>query len=196
MQFFIAPEQKKFFATNLFIEFEELFTPKELDVFRPYQKGRDLVRENKEIKKVLWSSKFYKMALMLLGKKALRYGFDEVLFLSKHTKSGESVEERSSIDPLALNLLVCLEGERERREINDHFAFPTKPGDGVFFYPTLEWSSALSELEQSQKFLLLSWAEPKARYKMNEKDRDTYYLKTLGYQFGETLRDICHPLFQ
>jgi len=187
MQFFLAPEQKKFFGTYGYIEFEELFSEKELAVFKHCGLGIDLWRHNNNLKKVVLSAKFAKLALLLLRKKELRYCFDEIL----ESVHGDNIEEISPIKGVQIALLVCLEGSRER-ESDEGMIYPTKPGDALFLQENID----LPSVSSGQKFLLLCWGEPKSTYSFNTKANEPYYLKDYGYQFGENLRDKCHPLFR
>lgn len=157
-----------------------------------YLGGRDLFRSVEGVRKSLLKRDLQKMAGALTQELKLRFAFDQI-WDGRHEQGKlfpdpVPLYEITSVDPLKLGALLCLEGE------SNHERFPKKPNEILFFNPNLPipWQ----ELPKGQMFLLFGFSPVNAIYKENLKDPNTHLLKRLDYQPNEPLHTKTHPVFK
>lgn len=210
MKYQIPADQKSFFEKNQYIEFEGLVKQAQLATLQKCkERGRDISRKNHEVKKIVQSALFAKIAKELFLLKALRFGYDELYELplikggqvKGELPKGEltgTLFEKSSVSPLVAAVMICISNEAEN--LDSSFSTPPppapfaqKPGNVIFFSPTLIWDfEALCHCAK-QKYLLIAYANSRALYIHQEKDPYMHTLKAHGYVFGDRLKETYHP---
>jgi hypothetical protein len=72
--------------------------------------------------------------------------------------------------------------------------FTEVPGNGVFFQPThpIQFSSLFEK--RGGSYLLLVYTQQTSVYLLQQKDPQGYFLKNLGYGYGDRLIDKLHPI--
>ena len=158
-----------------------------------YDAGRDVWRGSAEIRDIVRSKTLGRLIGALLHADKLRLAYDQVLGSGKTeplTKS-RHLEFFSSVQGLVGGLILCLEGNGEG---SGDTLWPTTPGNGVFVKSRTSIPfEALSEFEGC-RYLLIAYSVPKSIYVRNENDPHTNDLKTLGYSFGDSLKENTHPI--
>ena len=220
MKYLLTADQKAFFEKQQFIEFEGFVSERDLALLKACAlSGRDSYRKHEKVKEFLVSSQFADTIKELFSVRALRLGFDEAVELTQgqaqNVKANVSLSDAICINPLIAGVMICLEGDEAaedssetetsfnqtpKNELQLGFQpFPRKKGSALFFSPTLVWNKEAAERMQSQmktkkqKYLLIGYAGPRLIYVYQEKDPHTHLLKTLGYVFGDRLKETTHP---
>ena len=201
MNYLITAEQKTFFEKHHFIEFEELVTESQLAILKKCKEsGRDVARKDSKVEKIVRNSLFAKLTKELFLQRELRLGYDEIFELPLVFSKPMTLAEVSAVAPLVAGLMICIEGEsgnpaNQISEIaNGSFdPFPQKPGNALFFLPTLSWDIEAIAKRSKQKFLLITYATRRAMYIFQDKDPYVHTLKRLGYVFGDRLIEKYHP---
>lgn len=219
MKYAITKEQRFFFDTHHFIEFEELLSERDRElILKGVEKtlqssvdklsqndillrGRDLTRAQPDLRKILFVPRLGYMALELSMAKKLRFGFDQLYCgpkgIAPNVKIFSRLEDASCIRGLSCALMICLKGEvEESLPVSDAGIdpFPRKPGSGIFFLPSALCNPQALEAHSGQLFLLLTWAKEKAQYVFAPDDPHTHDLKKLDHVFGDSLTEKYHPM--
>lgn len=216
MKYSITKEQRFFFENNLFIEFEELLSESDISLMLqsiekvlqvPLEKvgdlflhGRDLALLDEKLRKVLFSQHLGQIALALSMSKTLRFGFDQLYAGPKKGQQGQGsfscLNEESCVRELSCALMICLRGTVAEKKSSEGGIdpFPTKPGSGIFFLPSVACDPAALQWHEGQLFLLLTWAKERALYVFEPRDFHTHKLKKLGHVFGDRLTSKYHPI--
>jgi hypothetical protein len=210
MKVSISNEQRHFFERKGFLELEGLFSQEEvkslLDSIQhemkarkkgasstdPFILGRNLAQSSEKIQEFLFSFRFSALAYELIMKRPLRYAFDQLYrpsndSLSFKEEDSLTLDEVSSVQGLALAAVLGLEDPPSTDE-----ALPSRAGNAVFFYPNKPWPPGL----RSGNFLrlLFVFAGKSPRYLLQPLDYHTHTLKSLGYVFGDSLKETTHPV--
>jgi hypothetical protein len=220
MKYLLTADQKAFFEKHQFIEFEGFVSERDLAFLKGCAlSGRDNYRKHEKVKEFLTSSQFADTIKELCSVRQLRLGFDEFRELTQNqTVEGQAnlcLSDTICVTPLLAGVMICLEGEEaDGKEADEALQenqgpqnptqtgfqpFPLKKGSALFFSPTLVWSKEAQEeiarklKTKKQKYLLLGYAGPRPLYVYQEKDLHTHLLKSLGYVFGDRLKESTHP---
>lgn len=195
MRFALAKEHRDYYAHHHWIEFEEILSKAEVEALQKsikallakrlkkphtlsalprelYALGRDLFREDPEIKKITCKRALAETASSLFKHSSLRLAFDQY------------IEETT---PLSLQQMSCL------TSLVGAIAIPLENSHGNVIY-----FSATAPLDLpffSEPALIIAYSEPKTQYSPNEKDVNMHTLKKIGYTFGDLLNNDTHPLF-
>lgn len=197
MKYTISDAHIKYFQENGLIEFENLL-PKNLlekaldlekkEIFK-HTSRRDLFRKFEIIKKIAFNKTVSSIFKTLTKKQHLRLAFDQLIIKNEKTPFNE---------PFSLNSISSFQGLIGGIIINlDHKTFDfnnlNKNTNSIFIK-----SSVLINIESifsdSDVFLLIAYGEIKTVYKKSNIDINSNYLKDLGYNFGDTLKDYLHPI--
>lgn len=203
MKYIITADQKTFFARYQQVEFEGLLSEKELTVLttaihRRSLGGtkRDLARKDPEIEKIVYSNHLASIGAELIFTKQLRFGYDQLIELPiKEGVAPKTLQEMSSVRPLVMAMMICLEGVYEKPlDADEGFVpFPQKPANVTFFSPSCVWDCESLAARTKQQFLLVAFAGPRPLYVFEENDPYVHALKQLGYGFGDRLKEQSHP---
>ncbi len=230
MKIAIANEHLNFFQHHHLIEFEEYLTPDQLlklnklldqtlskrmsipveridgaDPESVFYGGRDLWRDQEDLKKIVWHKSWADVAADLTGEKPVRAAFTQLVvpptsiglkaaqnhvyvewFTQKRT-----LEEISSIEGLLCTLIVCLKGDDKERTPEETLdPIPRKTGNAIYVMPQVP----LDFQAGNCRWLLIAYAKNKAQYIMQEKDPHVHYLKRLGHPVGAPLNDKLNPV--
>lgn len=176
--------------------------------------GRDLWRESPQLKKSLLDHRLASIAMELLDLPELRLGYTQLLPKHKEARISESsslllqslqrsypLEIRSSFQGVRCGLILCLEDaatpQPETSSPANIFALPKQAGHGVYVDPTLALKFQLEQQKGlNQSYMLIVFVDPLAQYVHNPLDSHVYYLKQLGYTYGDRLKNSLHPLFK
>lgn len=124
----------------------------------------DLSRKSSYLRSIVTKKFLARIFAELMGKKAVRFAFDQ--YLTAPPKLTHSFQGYLG------GTLVFL---------------GPKGGDALFFTPQ-------ASLPPFETALFISYTEPKTLYIYNPEDPHTHFLKTLGYSFGDCLKESTHPL--
>lgn len=177
MRYAITSSQLSYLRKEGEIELEALFSPEEVGNLRhcielaaaKSETGRDIQREDPPLLNALHLSHLGQIASGLFAKKSLRLAFTQYGPIFHNTIS---IKELSSISETCGGCTIDLESG------NITFYTPDHP----ILFPELT------------PYFFLAFATDKARYKLQEKDIHTHFLKKLGYGFGDLLTVKTHPL--
>ncbi|MES2345177.1 MAG: hypothetical protein V4494_04480 [Chlamydiota bacterium] len=184
----LAKEHREFYAHNHFIDFEELISPEEACTLSKnikktltkrsqkdhlssnYLAGRDLWRDDLEIKKIVFKRSFAEIAKELFKQPLIKIAFDQY-------------QENTSL--LSLAQMSCL------KPIIGALAIPLgTPGKAIYFSP----GSPLTFPFCEEPLLLIAYTGNKTQYTLTESDPNTHTLKKLGYSFGDHITSETHPI--
>jgi len=183
----IVPQQTAFFTQHGYIEFEFDLT-NILPLVSTQQ--RDLWRKNSVLKEFL-IRKMGPIALALSGKKQLRLALDQGMHPEGMPKKATALKDLLSIQGLKIGLVIAENPVRAAKISPLGLSpLPTTSHHVLFFRPDilLDFPSISSNLYFA--FFCL----PNAVYIHNKKDPLTNYLKDLGLNFGDVLKNETHPL--
>lgn len=218
----VADEHREYFREHKFIEFENLLTPNQLCELNGmidaslsqrlkvpahlldkqssellYKAGSDLWRQNAFFKKLLCNKWWAEIAKELTRQKVIRMGTDQLLMaagtpghLAEEMFNKETLERCFSFQGLACGLLICL---RSNNHSDEAKSISHEAGSGVFIDPThhVDLSSIFNTPGERQ--LLILFGGDTLIYLHNAKDLNTHFAKSLGYVFGDKLKERTHP---
>ena len=137
MKFAVAKEHRDFFENNKGIEFEQILSQNEIDLFNNeitqsltrrlsvsgskafdenpktlFETGRDLWRDSAIIKKIICHRKLGELVYQLVGEKPIRLGYDQY-YPTIDTTSGNSVGKYTNFiqNPASLKEISSLQGK-------------------------------------------------------------------------------------
>jgi len=182
MRYILSVEQKIYFKQQGFVEFEELFL-------------RDEV-VGKDPKKLAAHPTLLHLASELFQHKALRFGGSRIIELPHDAPASYTIQDVSCIQGIVGGVLIGLEGSsfKTAGEL-DALPFPQREGSAIFFSPKTVWDKELLKLRARQKFLLLAYAEPTARFVFNDKDPAMKEVRALGYAYGDRVQEVHFPSY-
>lgn len=230
MRFAIVGDHREHFRRHGFVEFEELLTGPDLAALNgmieavmsrrlgrgvdelhigtseALQHGRDLWRDDPQIRKIVCRRRFAEVCSSLLERRSMRLAYDQLLIRSSHVSergmdSGilnatSTLREISAIQGVVGALILSLKGERGDPESP---FLPSAPGFGLFLsadHP-VAWSRLFEEdllAESPQRYLMIVYAEAKALYILNTRDPHVHRAKGWGLVFGDRLEEPTFPL--
>ncbi|MGE5196293.1 MAG: hypothetical protein ACM3JI_03060 [Anaerolineae bacterium] len=237
MRFALASEHQDFFSKHHYIEFEDLISLNDVENLKQsiettlakrlhckvqdldnrseqdlYKAGRDLWREDLNIKKTLFRPEICEIASSLFSKNPLRLGFDQA-FRSSSFKREDlfkpplSLQEISCLKDLCGAFIVRLSEDAPSLDRFNHdvpkkasfgrdffFPHPQKRENLLFLSPQLLLTFQPLFNKSAQHFLLVSFCKDKTTYVLEKKDPNTHALKNQGYAFGDLLKNNTHPI--
>ena len=215
MRFKVTGDHRKVLEKQKFIEFEDVFTLDQIDELSQhvdavlgkrarqlietqsseelFKVGRDLWRDDELIKNISCNRGLAGLIAQLFHQKKLYLAFDQALRTTLRPGSTEgspaTIQQRSSIQPLAGGVLIQLAGTS-----NPLSMLPKKRENAVIISPELIIPWEIFFQEPSQSYLLITYAPDKALYIAEKRDLHVHALKKLGYVFGDKLNTDHHPL--
>ncbi|MCH9632084.1 MAG: hypothetical protein S4CHLAM6_04080 [Chlamydiae bacterium] len=152
--------------------------------------GFDLWRTNSQLKPILCSTAFAKIAGQLKNMPKLRYAYSQYLGPDCFSKDATFLSRKSFIKELVCGLCLCIKPATDP----ENPLFPLEERAGVFF--DIDSDFLLRFSKTSGQYLFIFFAEYKARFYIQEKEtpHQTVF-KKLGYHHGEFLRDELNPSF-
>lgn len=222
MEFVIGSDESFYFDNKGYVEFDGIFTEKELKKltenlekllekrlevskekfyrFKPkewYLSGRDLAIESKEIRKILLSGKLGKIAAELVHQKPLRLASDQWIFGGEPLPLKQSLEKSFPFQGMVAGVVISLKNPFSNGENAlhaDSSLFPKTPGRIVFFKASHPYDFPPNfKTPAACSYLLVVITDGRAVYAMQENDPCTHHLKMRGYGFGDRLTDYDHP---
>lgn len=202
MKFTMNKEGMDIFQKTGKVELTGLYEPEDLQKILHYSLAkplgvRDLCRQSSPLKQVLNLTALGSIVYELSMVKPLRYGFDQLLSAPKHhfekapLLEGElPLQERSAVTELVMGALICLRSHM----FETHLPFAKEPGDVVFFRPDLPISFEGLKKCPEDLYLLITFVRANSVFVFCDKDPEQHYLKTLGYSYGDKLKDALHPV--
>lgn len=210
MKITIDLAHQSFFQTNGYIQFEELYTPAQIEAINLeinlvlakrekkhpeqtaqelFQKGRDVWRSSSHLNKYLNHRNLAGIASELVDYKPLRLGYDQYLLPPLPYPAKYTLNQISCIQGILCGVLLCLV-TAENSIPNE--IFPAKAGDATFFHAN--YNFPWDQMTPGQAFLLIAYTQERALYIHQEDDLNKYAFKDLGYNFGDRLTDQWHPI--
>jgi len=205
----LSQKHLNFFASNGFIELEELISETEaaalsssidlvlqerlkklIETKTPaemFRSGRDLWKSSPAIAKKSMSRPFASLMAALTGARAVRLAYDQALRTTGETgpvfPAPCPLSEVSCFQPLIGGIILRLKYDPHPPEL-----LPKKVGSALFFTPALPlpWESLTQTPGQS--FLLLAYGPERCVYVLEKRDPHTHELKREGYVFGDLLK--------
>jgi len=219
MRFAIVGEHRKVFEQNRSIHFEDLLSKTSLDKLKEgveqtvfskthspdwdsltypqvIQEGKDLAFQNEECKKIIHQKSFAELIHQLSNVKSLRYAFDQLIVRNrKHAGcqlSGFTLKDISQLQGTLFGLLLCIEKNGATEETSSSL-LNLKEGDGLIFQDSVPLNLDLFA-ERPETYLLIVYAESKARIIYRDQASPFQGFKKYGYLSGDLLRDDTHPI--
>lgn len=222
MKYTIATEHRNHFETHRNIEFEGLLSIEKLQQLNQaiesvtttpisphrarwdkngnpedlFAHGRDLWRKSPVVKRYVTGSAWAHIAAELLGKRPVRIGYDQLLpthcttLPSSLEEENLNLETISSLQGVTCGMILCLKASSSTLT-----GFPTIPGSALYFYPDFPIDfTALKEASHGGLFLLVVYTGKTAIYLKRKEDPHVNALKSIGYCFGDRLKDDLHPI--
>ena len=224
MRFELSDSFRNFFSKNHLIEFEEILSFDEADLLSskidtlmptslahiPMQNasnkelwaaGRDLWKQDPDIKKIILKSRIGEIAAFLFKKKQIRIAYTQFMMTGSQKDApfaeNRMLTEISSMDPILGGVFLSLSspGEIFEEELLPDLK-KQKKGRAIFF--SAGYPIPFPELfqQKGQKTLLICFTEQRVRYKMQPLDVHTHALKKLGYTFGDLISEEDAPYIQ
>ncbi len=220
MRFAVDKNHRDFFQKEGIIEFEGIFTPEQVAALnqgvdqvlsvrcpkeRSYEKlfmaGRDLWRDNEELRKFVIHGRLTDTVAELVEQRPLRLAYDQLFpacparvvdnVYTQFLKQQGSLADVSCIEGILCGVMIPL-GQGQENEIEEGNIFSSQLGNAIFFQGTKSISFEQMLKHTGQRFLLVAYASTGAIYRHQERDPHTQALKRLGYRFGERLSDKFH----
>lgn len=164
-----------------------------------YLKGHDLWRFSPLIKNIICKKHFTKIATELTFKTKVRLAFDQLLTAGNTPLKVTNLVNDSHVRGITSGMIICLADheeeiipEGENLELVSNL-FPHVAGNVTFFNATTDLNSEELSKRLGERFLLVAFADLKALYVLQEKDPHTHTLKSMGYVFGDRLKEEFHP---
>lgn len=201
MPAYITPEQRVFFLKNQCLVLEDLLTDAQVTTLESlptclkgegkelYLSGHDLFRKNKALSKISLNHSLATAFASLLEKNHLQIAFDQAF--SPHMrpllpKEPISLETLSAIKPLAGGILFTT-GNTTGHPVLE------KKGSALLF--TSDFLLDFTYLfEIPHPLFLIAYCAPGAVFHHESHDPAIYELKTIGYEYGDKIRNDTHPL--
>ena len=217
MRFSLTKEHKEFFYKHLFIEFEEVLSPDQIASLKVsiqhvmakrdskiYKEGtpligRDLFRDDKDIRKFILSKNFAHVVKDLCSKDSLRMAFDQYLnpkktgpkFFSKLS----SFKEASCLADTYAILIFKLSGkEFTRPEEGPFLPSPHKVGSLLIVHPDkiLNFEGLLESSDD--ELYIITYGSDKLLYRPSNLDPAEPLIKRMGYAYGDLMKEQTHPI--
>lgn len=177
--------------------------------------GRDLWREKEELRKFITHGRLTETVGELIEQRPFRIGYDQLFpacpprifdnIYTQYLNQTASLDEISCIEGIACGVMIPLNNpvKPHTPETADAATppiakppsiaiFSSRPGNAVFFqsHIPIEWMRLLTYT--GQRYLLISYAQMNATYRLQMRDPHTQALKRLDYRFGDRLSDKFH----
>lgn len=164
--------------------------------------GRDIWRESPLAKKVDFNKGVGAAITSLIEKKPLRIGYDHFYEVpiessinlgaySTLLASTPNLEESTCLQGVLCGMIVCVKGTDEQHPSSP---FPTVAGNAVVIASTTPIPYAEMAKHPGAAYLMVVYVEAKSVYIHKEADPHLNTFKTLGYSFGDRLKDTLHPI--
>lgn len=205
MSIAIDPLHLQYFRKNRQIEFENLLPElaiRQIDsLFEkkvaalkgqlpvPLKVGFDLWRNQEELKKIICSVKFAKMAGQLMEVEKIRYGFSQLLTSNCFCDDFTYLHRKSCIKNLFCGLCICLEPSSEP----ENPFFPTEKGHGIFF--DIDCDFFLRFPKTKGQYLFIFYATSNSYYSYEIEDPLNLFFREMGYEHGDRLKENLHPSY-
>lgn len=195
MKFSILDAHVKYFQENGFIQFEDLLpinilqqANKELkDIINSCPKDtcrRDLFRNSAIIKKIAFNGTIAFILKNLTKKQNFRLVFDQ-LIIKKENTALFPLDSNSCFQSLIGAVIINI--DQKALTLNN-----LNNKNSLIFIKNSFFINP--EKLDFEVFLLIAYGQLKTIYKQNTQDPYNNYLRNLGYNFGDLLKDALHPV--
>ncbi len=188
MKFIVNGEQKYYFQTNLMLLLEDVFNDDKVQQIRSANGvQRGLLLKHEKLRRLLLATHFSHFVGEILGKKPLRFAYDQLLIGGSCPYESEvTLDEISAVQGVLGATIICLEAPDEEESF-----FPTKAGDLLLV--AYDKPIPFHELK-SGRYLMMVYAEKNAVYIRNDQDPHLHFFRERGYAYGDQLQDPESPL--
>ncbi len=159
----------------------EPISPKEI-----FLAGRDLWRDHPVIKKIVCRPHFAEIVAVVMKQKKIRLAYDQYV-VPGSISEGFTLRGMSCFSGLLCGMLLCL-SPGEKGDVAPAVV-PCTVGNALFF--SLDFPLSI---DSGGTYLLVAYSESSVIYIKEENDIHTHAPKKYGYVFGDTLRNLTHPL--
>ncbi len=184
MKTIISEQQGSFFTANGHIEYElphEPFSCSEM---------RDQFRKDETLKDFIFR-KLAPLALALSGKKQLRLGLSYWITEKNRPAKALPLKKMFNIQSPFLGMSIATSPQIPlKRSALGILPLPSEEGRVLIFRSEI----LLDFPHVTSDFLLIAFTLPNAVYIYNPMDPEPLFLKKLGYQIGDRLKNETHPL--
>lgn len=203
MKYTILDAHIKYFHENGFIEFENILSNPIYEklinaCFEIIKKSKessissvsknDLFRTSETFKKIAFNKTITSILKTLTKKQNMRLVFDQLILKEKNSSiENFSLDSFSSFQGLIGGIIIKF--DVNYLEIND-----LNKKNNCIFIKNSTPIKIENFFSDSNFYLLIAYGEIKTVYKHNLNDMNTNFLKKLGYNFGDTLKDELHPI--
>lgn len=228
MKFALAKEHRDFFEKNGWIEFEDFLSPHAMSQLNTgieqalearslasihesnalFLNGRDLWRDNEQLRKSISHPNFGKIAAELFDRHPLRLAYHQYLppyhpprFLAKNDNAyanfltgTASLEEISGIQGIICGVLICLSQPSPLQESAQGDLFPKREGNIVYLAPQTLLDRSFISKRPGSSFYLMTYCTSTSFYISQPQDPLNHYLKSLGYNYNDALKERLHPI--
>lgn len=198
-------EQLRYFRINGKIEFEDLISPQEREAcirafkkrineqgkYPPYplKLGFDLFKEDQEIKPIFTGKKYASIALQLIEKSQIRFGFSQYLSRECYDNQFAYQHRKSCIKEFICGVCLCIEPAAEPESP----FFPQKAGNALFFLVDEDFYLKFPKTTGTYIFILYTTA--RAHFSHSQDDPLNPYFRSLGYEQGDRLKEDLNPSY-
>ena len=198
MKTLLTPQQTAFFSQNGYIELAGIaFDPSLLfasarTALETIALGRDLWRKEKTLSTLLLHT--LSPVVLALTKDAPRLALDQWISPQDLPTNISTMKDFFCIQGITLFALFCETPNTLSPSSFSPSPYPSHEGNVLFIKPNVlvDWAPLV---KASMPIYLAAFAlANQGVYAMNPKDKAVHFLKTLGYEFGDTLRESHHPL--
>lgn len=195
MRVTILEEQRAYFREHQFIEFEEIIENEQIPILKNILSNSspgscDVWRRNAELKEIIANRQFGEVVARLTDQRPLRLGLDLILSIDQW-KPGATLQDYAPFQGIVGGMLIGFKGAWESEEV---LPIPSQEGSAVILGPELIFPELDSHIPRENRWLLIIYADSKARFIPSKLGFEGGELKKIGYSFGDRLRDEEHPV--
>lgn len=219
----VSSQQTNYFNQNGYIEFETLLSSAECDTLerqaktalksrlkkdlslftaaQTYAAGRDLWREIEPLKTFLLSRRMTSVALGLTNKTSLRLGCDQWVPGVYEWPGPAKLKDLLSLQGFTCFFLIRMTPPLESEDPKATFRLepglipiPNLRGNALIVNPNLLLNFPKMALYSPTDLYVIGYTLPTAVYVHNKEDPCNNQLKTMGYNYGDTVNNQYHPL--
>ena len=219
----ISSQQAHFYKQNGYIEFEAIFSATECTTLQDqlqtilfsrlkrklrhipakelYENGRDLWREHNSLKSTLLARRMTSIALGLVNKHQLRLGCDQWIEAGCEWTKQVKLNTLIGLQNIACGFLIRMTDPQKEEPVQPTFLqeiglipLPAQRGNALIVAPQLLLNFPKLAIFSPTNLYLVVYTHTNAVYIHSTTDPLNKQLKSMGYNFGDTLNNQSHPL--
>lgn len=177
-----------------------------------FKAGRDISRENQNLRQFVTQAKFAEIASELIERKPLRLAYDQ-FFPAYHpslldNESSSSIfnffrqttplETISSVEGICSGFILAFNQSENRpahNVVSEEIDIFSLDKNQILFFDTskpINFNRFFDHINQA--FYMVVYSKQLSYYRLNEKDPNTHVLKHTGYIYNDQLNDKLNPI--